>query len=351
MLLKYHDPSYAQRVSLQLRLADFAFDTEIQVQQKNLMDVARTSVEQGTSSLDLLRAARFSVLSSSTSYLFPDDALEGGFQGRAYGFPAFGYSGPQPWIQDLISLLANNLPVIVLQQWALNDTEGHYRLVVGYDQDAQKMVLLDPWDRDSAPRVLKVSMEHFIQLWNKTDENSIPAIAGGDSERRRAFFGMAIVPFDLEVHGINATTPQGSIYTKNITVSAFYRCPAPFNCTDKSLPLDKVQIRLDWVGLTPCDTSGACWMDGTQFQQRRVSLDPILPNDDLGAPQSWLLQCDQTRSGIACARVFEQSSIRVTVYGLLTATLPPVYCCGSNVPFPPSHYMDAIGESVTISLR
>jgi hypothetical protein len=50
------------------------------------------------------------------------------------------------------NLLVADIPVIVLQNWSLNDTEGHYRIVVGYDLIADKMVMYDPWDRDGQVR-------------------------------------------------------------------------------------------------------------------------------------------------------------------------------------------------------
>jgi hypothetical protein len=312
------------------------------VDQKNLMDVCRTSVEAGTSSVDMLRAARFSVLSPSSSFLFPDDSLPGGYTGRSYGFPAFLHGSATPWLDALRQLIAEDIPVIVLQKWALNDTEGHWRVVVGYDVEGGKMVMLDPWDRDAAPRVLTVSTDHFISLWNKTDD----AIADSTD----AFIGMAIVPFHVQFLGLNTTETQGSIYSKNITFAAFYRCPEPFNCTTKALALERAQVRLDWAGISPCDSTGGCWIQASQNQQRQLSMDPVMPNEVIGEPQSWMLQCDQTRSGIACPHVFEQSWIRVSIYGLLTDHVPPVYCCGANIPYPPSHYMDAIGETLTLTL-
>lgn len=323
MVLKYHD-------------------ARLHVDQKNIMDVARTSEEQGTSSVDMVRAARFSVLSSAASLRFPDEALLGGYTGRPYGFPAFGYSASEPWLDALVPLVQANVPVIVLHKWSLNDTEGHWRVVVGYDLDADKMILLDPWDRDGAPRVLTVSTATFIQLWNKTDD-ALPAAS--------PFFGMAILPLEMTLLGLNVTTAHGSLYSKNVTVQTRYRCLPPFNCSDPALALEHAQARLDWGATTPCDTSGACWMQPNLPQQRNVSPNTtIMPTQPFGSPQSWILNCDQTRSGISCPRVFEQSWIRVSYFGIFSGQLPPVYCCGPDVVYPPTHYMDVIGESVTLPL-
>lgn len=71
-------------------------------------------------------------------------------------------------IQELIRYTNEQIPVLILFQGAdpnqsLSDEDlSHYAVVVGYDDNQQKVLVYDPWDK----KVLKYSSDDFIKKWN-----------------------------------------------------------------------------------------------------------------------------------------------------------------------------------------
>jgi len=67
-------------------------------------------------------------------------------------------------------------PIIVLQHYSSNFSQGgHFRVVVGYDDAEDVVILHDPWDRDGQPRLIKFNSSEFCLLWNYTETNIQPA--------------------------------------------------------------------------------------------------------------------------------------------------------------------------------
>lgn len=68
--------------------------------------------------------------------------------------------------EQIFSLLkwyvSNGIPVIVHQNWKLQQAGGHYRIVTGYDAAAGMVYLNDP---DGGRRIVQ-SYETFLRLWN-----------------------------------------------------------------------------------------------------------------------------------------------------------------------------------------
>jgi predicted double-glycine peptidase len=77
---------------------------------------------------------------------------------RDRGYVAFSYDGS---IADLKTRVAQNLPVIVLQYQALDDKRGHFRVVMGYDDDKKLL-----YTRDSNyESVRAIPYATFAKLW------------------------------------------------------------------------------------------------------------------------------------------------------------------------------------------
>lgn len=77
------------------------------------------------------------------------DSSSGGSNGgdmllfaRERGYAAYSWNSS---IADVKLKLAAGFPVIALQQNSTTDTSGHYRVVAGYDEDAAKFFIVDPY--------------------------------------------------------------------------------------------------------------------------------------------------------------------------------------------------------------
>lgn len=192
------------------------------VDQRALVDVMRTSNETGTLSFDLIRGAQFSKLSNTpTQYYvqFPEQAPKNGYNiTRKLGYAALGFrDGETCWIDALKLHVDKNIPVIVLQRYDENDTIGHYRVVVGYDD---KLIYThDPWDRDGAARLQGFSFDTFCMLWNYTERDEFDAN-----------FGMVMYPLGLDLtYQLDVQQKQAPEYVAiQIVANISFPCYAPF---------------------------------------------------------------------------------------------------------------------------
>ena len=64
------------------------------------------------------------------------------FYARQKGYAAYSWNTN---IEDVKKKLAEGIPVIVLQQNSAEDTSGHYRVLTGYDDNAEKFYVMDPY--------------------------------------------------------------------------------------------------------------------------------------------------------------------------------------------------------------
>eukprot|EP01103_Thecamoeba_quadrilineata_P014206 TRINITY_DN4170_c0_g1_i1.p1 TRINITY_DN4170_c0_g1~~TRINITY_DN4170_c0_g1_i1.p1 ORF type:complete len:237 (+),score=23.16 TRINITY_DN4170_c0_g1_i1:52-762(+) len=157
------------------------------VNQKAIIDVIETFQQDGTLSYMIARAGHFSKLSSAPSETeFPSDAPKNGWSpDRPLGLASFLYPRPQVnpttffeenwplprdcWIDELKAIVAQDIPVIALMKFQLNDTEGHFRVAIEYDNDS--ITFLDPWDRQGYPQVATFTNEDFCKIWDLTEPN------------------------------------------------------------------------------------------------------------------------------------------------------------------------------------
>ncbi len=66
-------------------------------------------------------------------------------------------------LEDLKSLIEGNIPVIILQQVVGKIVKkGHYRVIIGYDDLKEVMIINDPWLGDK----LAISYDVFSKLWD-----------------------------------------------------------------------------------------------------------------------------------------------------------------------------------------
>jgi len=77
---------------------------------------------------------------------------------RNKGYSAYSWNSN---INDVKKKLAAGVPVIVLQENSIQDTSGHYRVLTGYDDQAQKFYVMDPYYDD----ITELSYTKCDKLW------------------------------------------------------------------------------------------------------------------------------------------------------------------------------------------
>jgi len=288
------------------------------VNQNILTDVMRTTPEQGTLSLDIVRGAQFSILSSSVGKTSPNGTVINGYPGRSLGYGAFSFDSQVPWLDEIKTLVSQNYPVIVLMSFEVNDTDGHFRVVVGYDDSKQEITMMDPWDR-GYPRVAVWPYTEFLACWNYLEPFS---------PRLNPYFGVAVFPLSIVISGSKATMMKGSAKMK-IEATVSYPCIAPFNC--KQFPANNVILSLQLLNpVTPYDVE--------------IQSDQMAIVGELNAGESksftWSISCNKSCGG---------QSVSVSAQGFIQGSLPLAYV--SNSEFYPSYsYVDVIGTSTTMML-
>jgi len=289
-----------------------------EIDQYQLDDVARTSDTDGTSSYDIVRAFQFSVMSSSQGLDEKEHEVKYGFKKYPLGLLSIGYSSAEFWIDELKSMIAQDIPIITLMAYATDDRGGHFRVIYGYDDQSQTIYSLDPWDRQGQPRLYNMSYSLFQSLWNYTEP---------DSPRGLPYFGAMAwslpVSAQVSTNGNQSTVSYSYNYinpfpVENVNTSL----PTPYQSLTTLTPLSK-----DILIISP---SAGIATPGANIGQ----------NNDLSF--TFELECT---SPSGCKGLEVQITTSIVVSGSLPYTnyKKTTYYQGYN-------YMDALGESITVTL-
>ena len=90
------------------------------INQYSIMDVGRSTNYGGTLSVDMVRIAHFSRLSSSLGTASPENAVNFGFPNRPRGLVGVWFDSQTEWVDQLLPLIANDIPVICLMHFQPN---------------------------------------------------------------------------------------------------------------------------------------------------------------------------------------------------------------------------------------
>ncbi|ELR23873.1 uncharacterized protein ACA1_074400 [Acanthamoeba castellanii str. Neff] len=297
-----------------------------ELDQRAIMDVLRTSEALGTFSGDMVRGGQFSHMSGAQGRQFPEQAPTRGWDCKRWpdqlGLGAFGHRRMTCWLDELKAAIAQDIPAIILMELGDVPFDGHYRVLVGYDDRSRRVTLLDPWDRDGVPREVEYSYEVFCGLWAYVERLANATYPPN--------FAAIVAPWRIQIEqhkeGNNLATMVASIT---------YTCPEPFcpvtagekavaafvatNVTARitlppNLPLSKGSLTLDLGTLQPGSTVQAKW------QVTRIPFAKTGP-------------------------------VVVDAWGLISGSLPAVPKLNSSTSHYPAYtYVDAIGGSGTLSL-
>lgn len=293
------------------------------VDQRAIIDVLRTSMDEGTLSYDIVRGGHFSILSKSVaSDLFPDQAPQKGWNSlHPIGYSSFGFrTNDGCWLEDLKEAVSQDYPTIVLMHYSRDSMGGHFRVVVGYDDQAQTITVLDPWDRENLiksklgavqPRVVTFSNIDFCYLWNRTEPNvniSYPP-----------YFATMIKPWKVDLSYFENSNSNQITFEASITY--------PFPPVKSVPPLDTFPAfdcatRLDLpVGFTFQSNQTIDLGSLSAGETKKVTWQATPPLDDNSETQR---------------------SIDVVAYGLIKGHVPFTYRSSNSV-YPPYDYVDLIG--------
>jgi hypothetical protein len=285
------------------------------IDQKSIADVARSS-SIGTYTWDMVRTGHFSHLSAANGSFFPHDAPVAGFSERSLGYASFSYSSDTFWWTELKGLIAANIPVLLLMKYAPNSDSGHYRIIVGYDENKDEVYFIDPWGRDQGrvtnpDGTVTWTMADFKNAWNYSKYGTL-----------HPYWGAVMMPWSINLQ-TTKRTKEGSI---TVTAQIKYPCPKPFDCSAYPAHNTSVQIRLP---LSMHLSAGAPIADiGSLTAGKSVTV-------------SWNVHLD---TGAA------SSTIYVSAGGLVSGSVPQVYWNGDQVSYPAYNYIDEIGGKANITV-
>ena len=204
------------------------------IDQMEIYDAARSG---GTALPDMARAAQFSFMSTTAG----DRYIRGittGYSAREIGYAGFYYASTTPWLDELKGIVAQGYPVIVLVDWLPDIYGPHYRVVVGYDDDAGVVRMNDPWSRefkndmdyqgtssqsanpqawDTDFGTFNMTYADFLDVW------SLPTTIWGVPDL--AYGAVFVTPWEVEITVPDVVAP-GKKFT--VTAQISYPCLAPF---------------------------------------------------------------------------------------------------------------------------
>ncbi len=181
-----------------------------EVQQREIAGVADQSRSYGVYADDLARAAHF----SSESASIQDPSLLG-YTGRPLGYGMtcrFWETGGPLFARrysDLKELVSQDLPVVALTWYSADTRSGHFRVVKGYNDSLNALVVHDPWytGYPSGPDVVFNQTEFVDNLWTYSQR-----------------WGMVCAPWTVDVFK-PVTVKAKQVFTVNADVS--YLGPDP----------------------------------------------------------------------------------------------------------------------------
>jgi tetratricopeptide (TPR) repeat protein len=97
------------------------------------------------------------------------------FYPRSKGFASYSCQGSLPLLKDVV---ARGIPVIVLTKTIKQIDKGHYRVVIGFDEDEDQIVFNDPYFGDR----MAMTVRNFMKVWELGEG------------RNRSRWMMAVIP-------------------------------------------------------------------------------------------------------------------------------------------------------------
>ncbi|UCC92783.1 MAG: C39 family peptidase, partial [Thermoplasmata archaeon] len=186
-----------------------------EIPQHDIGDVANEREVGGTYTTDLVRAARFSNMSTSLQYREDGGARLEGYDQRTYGYATHvlqwtGSEHEEERYTNLMDLLREGYPVILLCWLDINHDITHYRVVKGFDTDTGDFLVHDP----ALGSNLRFNMTLLVDdLWTYYDR-----------------WAMVIAPWQVEVV-VPDTVGPGEEFIVEGRVA--YPCPHPFDEAEK----------------------------------------------------------------------------------------------------------------------
>jgi hypothetical protein len=285
------------------------------IDQKQIANVARSS-SAGTWSFDMVRAGHFSNQSAAQGRFFPGDVPMAGYLQRPIGYASFPYSSDQFWIDELKTLLAADIPVILLMTYEPDGGGGHYRTAIGYDDRTSTLYFSDPWGRDQNHQtnwtgITAWAYDEVQSGWNY--------IAEGEE---KPYFAVIMMPWHVDLKISGQTKPESTM-----TVSADVTYPAPD-------PIDRSLFPAEDAVAVITLPEGMRLVSGSST----VSLGEMQAGTTKRA--RWKVMADSPVTG---------KTITVTAYGTVSGHVPEARWTGEQKFYPPYDYTDIIGgEGSTI---
>ena len=180
------------------------------ISQVEIADVARTVGPPlySTDTDEIRRAAHFSNISISMGSEMSENIT--GYTLRALGYAAFEKGGMT--LDELMALIDQDFPIILLMRWIPGESYGHYRVAIGYNQT--HVFLHDPWNNvtwggDYGGPNLVMNYSFFNEMWDYSGH-----------------WGLFVSPWEM-TFDMPSVVYVGEHFT--VTANIKYPCPSPFS--------------------------------------------------------------------------------------------------------------------------
>jgi hypothetical protein len=186
-----------------------------EIPQHDIGDVANEREVGGTYATDLVRAARFSNISTSIQYREGGGSQLQGYDQRPYGYAAHVNQWSDTAYQadrytDLMELVREGYPVIMLCWLDAEHQVTHFRVIKGFDTGTGDFLVHDP----ALGSNLRFNMTLLVDdLWTYYDR-----------------WAMVVVPWRVNVTAPQVVGPGGSF---TVTARVEFPCPSPFDEVEK----------------------------------------------------------------------------------------------------------------------
>ncbi|ELR11793.1 uncharacterized protein ACA1_362800 [Acanthamoeba castellanii str. Neff] len=303
--------------------------------QKEIVDVLRTSPLGGTIASDISRGTFFSNLSSAQGTVYPAaDRATAGWKNYTGGVPGLGLVSYelQPGTCDINAvkqLVAGGHPVLAMLYFYYNSTStgtlyyfGHFRVIYSYNDNTQTLQAIDPWGRDGVPSIFTYSYSQFCGAlgWNYVQASGDKAIG--------PYWATVVSNWELELK-----TYRLGGYAVVVADLAF-PCPAPLcsawdnNAASKTFANVSLTLTLPAGAKLTIATPKATINFGTRQSNQRVQAVWVVDLADCGADPGQVS---------AVAKGFTSGST-IDFYGF------------PDLVYPGYNWTDAVGTQATASL-
>jgi len=215
---------------------------------------------------------------------------------------------------------------VILMEFGDYPDDGHFRVLIGYNDTSREVTMLDPWDRDNDPPVVHFTYDVFCGLWDLPEPMYNVTYFPN--------FAAIVTPWKVKVSIVNIEAGKKNnnqeAVMATVVAEILYPCPYPF-CNATGIP--PFIAHNSAAQLTLPSTAKL------MAQNKTIIIGDLLPG------HSVIVKWDVSLSGD-----LSPGEVEVEAWGLVSGSLPKVPKFNSSSTWYPAYkYTDVIGGTGSLS--